>query len=60
VEGSVEAAAPKLDFTFTEKKRKALWRHLHQVVMPDALEQLISDLENLEAVAHIKHALGRR
>eukprot|EP00873_Tetraselmis_striata_P011315 jgi/Tetstr1/431579/TSEL_021110.t1 len=58
VDGKEEA--PAAEFTFTAQSRKKLWTYLHEAVMPAAIEQQISDLENLEAVAHIKHALGKK
>ena len=39
------------------KKKSVLWKSLQDASLPDAIEALILDMENIEAVAKIHHAM---
>ena len=43
-------------FRFMKKKSK-LWKSLQDASLPESIESLISDMENIEAVAKIHHAM---
>lgn len=43
----------------SQLRRKLLWEQLIEASMPDSIERLIDDMENIEAVGKIHHAMGR-